>query len=85
MEAGTDTVNDELPVPVRSDTEFGFAAPVMPVAAGGVPFRFTLPANPYMLESLIAKVATEPGLRVTDPGVNAILKSGVFEPVLRSP
>jgi len=84
-EIGTNTVRVELPVPVSSDTEFGFAAPVILVAAGGVAFRFTLPANPYVLESLIVNVATEPGLRVIEGGVNAMLKSGVFEPVLRSP
>jgi hypothetical protein len=85
VEIGANTVSVELPVPVSSETEFGFAAPVMLVAAGGVAFRFTLPANPYVLESLIVNVATEPGLRVIEGGANAMLKSGVFEPVLRSP
>jgi len=84
-EVGIDTVNVALPVPVSSETEFGFAAPVIPVAAGRVAFRFTLPANPYMLESLIVNVATEPGLRVTEGGVIAMLKSGMFEPVLIAP
>jgi len=85
VEIGTNTVSVELPVPVSSDTEFGFAAPVMLVAAGEVAFRLTLPANPYVLESLIVNVATEPGFRVIEGGVNAMLKSGAFEPVLRSP
>lgn len=29
VEVGTNTVNVELPVPVSSETEFGFASPVM--------------------------------------------------------
>ncbi len=85
VEIGTSTVSVELPVPVSSETEFGFAAPVTLVVAGGVALRFTLPANPYVLESLIVNVAIEPGLRVTEGGVNAMLKSGVFEPVFRVP
>jgi hypothetical protein len=85
VEAGTNTVNVELPVPVSSDTEVGFAAPVMLVVVGDVAFRLTLPANPYVLESLTVKVATEPGLRVTEGGSTAMLKSGVFAPVLMAP
>jgi hypothetical protein len=85
VEVGTNTVNVELPVPVRSETEFGFAAPVMLVAVGRVAFRFTLPAKPYKLESLIVNVAIEPGVSVTEEGVNAMVKSGLFEPVFRLP
>jgi len=46
VDVGTNTVSVELPVPVSSDTELGFAVPVMLVVVGGVAFRFTLPANP---------------------------------------
>jgi hypothetical protein len=85
VDVGTNTVRVELPVPVSSDTELGFAAPVMLVVAGSVAFRFALPANPYVLESLIVNVATEPGLRVTEAGDIAMVKSGIFEPGLRAP
>jgi hypothetical protein len=46
VDVGTNTVSVELPMPVSSDTELGFAAPVMLAVLGGVAFRFTLPANP---------------------------------------
>jgi hypothetical protein len=85
VEVGTNTVRVELPVPVSSETELGFAALVMLVAAGRVAFRLTLPANPYVLVSLIVNAATEPGLRVTDAGDSAMVKSGKFEPVSRAP
>jgi hypothetical protein len=85
VEAGTNTVSVELPVPVSSETEFGFASALVLVAAGAVAFKFTLPANPYVLASLTVNVATEPGLRVTEAGVNAMMKSGVFAPALEAP
>lgn len=46
VDVGTYTVSVELLVPVSSETEFGFAAADIVVVAGGVAFRFTLPANP---------------------------------------
>lgn len=46
VEAGINTVSVELPVPVSREMEFGFTATVMPVEAGGVAFKFTLPAKP---------------------------------------
>ncbi len=46
VKAGTNIVNVELPVPVSSETEFGFAATVMLAEEGGVALRFTLPAKP---------------------------------------
>jgi len=84
-EAGTSTVNVELPVPVSKETEFGFTATVAPTLEGMVAFRFTLPAKPKRLESFIVKVATDPGLMVREGGVNATLKSGPFESAFRVP
>ena len=46
VEDGTNTVSVALPVPVSREMEFGFTATVMPVEAGGVAFKFTLPAKP---------------------------------------
>ena len=45
VEEGTSTVSVELAAPVSRETEFGFDATVMPVAVGGVAFKFTLPAK----------------------------------------
>jgi hypothetical protein len=85
VDVGTNTVSNELLVPVSSETEFGFAAAVMLVVAGGVALRFTLPAKLYVLESFIVKVAIEPRLNVRDGGVNAMLKSGAVAPVISEP
>ncbi len=85
VEVGTHTVKAEVPVPVSSETELGFATAVMLVVAGGVAFRFTLPVNPLRLESCIAKVATEPGFRVSEGGAKPMLKSGTPDPAFRVP
>jgi len=38
-----------------------------------------------MLESLMVKVATDPGVRVKEGGDRPTLKSGAFQPVFRVP
>jgi len=85
VDAGTHTVNVELPVPVSNETELGFVTTVMLVVAGGVAFRFTLPVNPLRLESVMANVAIELGFRVSEGGAKPTLKSGVPDPVFRVP
>jgi len=84
-EAGATTVNVELPVPVSRETEFGFTATVAPTLEGIAAVKFTLPAKPLRLESLIVKVAMDPGFSVSEGGVKATLKSGPFESAFRVP
>ena len=77
MEIGTKAVSVDRPVPVSSETEFGFNAIVMFATSCDVAFRFTLPVKLYRLDMVTVKVARDPWTTITE-GVTAKEKSGMF-------
>ena len=77
---GVDTVSVDVPVPVSSDTLFGFIATVTLIALGeSEALRLTLPAKLFRLLSWTMKVASPPGIVEDEAGVAPIEKSGLFD------